>query len=33
VFFQTDYDEIELKKIVMTLFQWRHHHYVSEKRH
>jgi len=31
--FQTDYDEIELQKIVMTSFQWRHHHYGSENRY
>jgi len=28
--FKAYYNEIELKKIVMTLF---HHHYVTEKRH
>jgi len=30
---QADYDEIELQNIVMTSFQWRHHHYVTEKRY
>jgi len=31
---QADYDKIELKKkLVMTLFQWRCHHYVTKKRH
>jgi len=33
VVFEADYDEIELKNIVMTTFQWRHHHYVTKKRH
>jgi len=33
VVFQTDYDEIELKKSVMASFQWRYHYYVIEKRH
>jgi len=27
------YNEIELQKIVMTPFQWLHHHYVTEKRY
>jgi len=31
--FETDYDEIEIQNIVMTSFQWRQHHYVTEKRH
>jgi len=33
VVFEADYDKIELQNIVMTLFQCRHHHYVTEKRH
>jgi len=45
VVFQTDYDKIKLKKIklimtksnlkksVMTSFQWRHRNYVTKKRH
>jgi len=33
VVFEADYDEIELQNIVMTLFQWRHHHFVTENRH
>jgi len=33
VVFETDYDEIELQNIVMTSFQWCHHHYVTEKHH
>jgi len=32
VVFEVDYDEIKLQHIVMTSFQWRHHHYVTEKR-
>jgi len=31
VFFEADYDEVELQNIVMTSFQWHHHHYVTEK--
>jgi len=31
--FEADYDKIELQNIVMTSFQWRHHHYVTKKRH
>jgi len=33
VIFEADYDEIELQNIVMTSFPWRHHHYVTKKRH
>jgi len=33
VLFQADYDEIEVQKIVITSFQWCHHHYVTEKRY
>jgi len=35
VVFEVDYDEIELQDIVMTSspFRWRHHHYITEKRH
>jgi len=33
VVFEADYNEMELQNIVMTSFQWRHHHYVTEKRH
>jgi len=33
VVFEVDYDEIKLQNIVMTSFQKRHHHYVTEKRH
>jgi len=33
VVFEADYDETELQNIVMTSFQWLHHHYVTEKRH
>jgi len=33
VVFEADYDNIELQNIVMTSFQRRHHHYVTEKRH
>jgi len=33
VVFRADYDEIELQKPVMTSFQWRHRHYVTEKHH
>jgi len=33
VVFQADYDKIKVQKIVMTSFQWRHHHYITEKRH
>jgi len=33
VFFQTNYDEIELTKSAITSFQWRHRYYVTEKRH
>jgi len=33
VAFKADYDEIKLKNIVMTSFQWPHHHYVTKKRH
>jgi len=33
VIFKADYDKIELQNIVMTSFQWRHHHYVTKKRH
>jgi len=33
VVFEVDYDEIDFQNIVMTSFQWRHHHYVTEKRH
>jgi len=33
VVFQTNFDEIELQKIVMTSFQWRHHPYVTKIRH
>jgi len=29
--FLTDYDEIKLKKTIITSFQWRHRHYVTEK--
>jgi len=29
VVFEADYDEIELENIVMTSFQWRHHHSSS----
>jgi len=29
--FEADYDEIKLQNIVMTLFQWRYHHYVTKK--
>jgi len=25
--------EIKLQNLVMESFQWRHHHYVTEKRH
>jgi len=31
--FQANYDKIELQNIVMTSFQWSHHHQVTEKRH
>jgi len=31
--FEADYDETELQNIVMTSFQWRHHNYVTNKRH
>jgi len=31
--FEADYNEIELQNIAITLFQWRHRHYVIEKRH
>jgi len=27
VVFEANYDEIKLQNIVMTSFQWRHHHY------
>jgi len=30
---QVDCDEIELQKISYESFQWRHHQYVTEKRH
>jgi len=30
VFFEADYDDIELQNIVMTSFQLRHHHYVTK---
>jgi len=30
VIFEADYDEIELQNIVMTSFQWQHHHYVTK---
>jgi len=33
VVFEADNDEIELQNKVMTLFQWRHHYYVTEKLH
>jgi len=33
VVFEADYEEIKLQNIVMTSFQWRHHHCVTEKRH
>jgi len=33
VVFEADYDEVELQNIVMTSFQWRYHHYVTEKHH
>jgi len=36
VVFEADYDKIKIQNIAniaMTSFQWRHHHYVTEKRH
>jgi len=33
VVFEADYDEIKLQNIFMTSFQWRHHRYVTKKRH
>jgi len=33
VVFEADYDEIKLQNIVMTSFQWCHHHRITEKRH
>jgi len=33
VVFQTNSDEIEFKKSVMTSFHWRHHNCSTEKRH
>jgi len=30
VFFQADYDKIELQKVVMTSIQWSHRHYFTE---
>jgi len=31
--FEADYNEIKLQNIIVTSFQLRHHHYVTEKRH
>jgi len=31
VVFEANHDEIELRNIVMTSFQWHHHHYVTKK--
>jgi len=33
VVFEADYDKIKLQNIIMTSFQWRHCHYITEKRH
>jgi len=33
VVFQAKYDEIELQKIAITSFQWRHHHYLTKNGH
>jgi len=30
VVFEADYDKIEVQNIVMTSFQWRHHHYITK---
>jgi len=32
VVFEADYDKIKLQNTVTTSFQWRYHHYVTEKR-
>jgi len=33
VVFEADYDKIKLQNIVMTSFQWCHHHHVTERHH
>jgi len=33
VVFEADYDKIKLQNIVMTSFQWCHHHYITKKCH